>query len=129
MNIARAFHCVTAFNNKLYAIGGRERDEEIASKSRDSPAVYTIEEYDTATDKWQIKTILPFKHYPVGTVTLNNKIYILSDTVSNSKLGKSAVFEEYDPLNNTFRRLASLTPSRYDAALISAGGKIYVIGG
>jgi hypothetical protein len=129
MNIARAFHCTVALNNKLYAIGGRERDEEIASKSKDSLAVYTIEEYGIESDTWIIKAILPFKHFPVGAATLNNKIYILSDTISNSKLGESAVFEEYDPSNNTFRRLASLIPSRYDAAMISTGGKIYVFGG
>jgi len=129
MNIARAFHCIVILNSKLYVIGGRERDEEIASKSKDSLAVYTIEEYETESDTWIIKDILPFKHFPVGAATLNNKIYILSDTISNSKLGESAVFEEYDPSNNTFRRLASLTPSRYDAAMISSGGKIYVFGG
>lgn len=129
MNIARAFHCVAAINNKLYAIGGRESDEEIASKNKDSLAVYTIEEYDIAIDKWQIKVVLPYKHFLVGAVTLANKIYILSDTVSNSKLSKSAVFEEYNPTDNTFRRLASLTPSRYDAAMSTLDGKIYVFGG
>lgn len=129
MNIARAFHCTVVLNKKLYAIGGRESDEEIASKSKDSLAVYTIEEYEIESDTWIIKAILPFKHFPVGAATLNNKIYILSDTISNSKLGESAVFEEYDPSNNTFRRLASLIPSRFDAAMISTEGKIYVFGG
>jgi N-acetylneuraminic acid mutarotase len=60
---------------------------------------------------------------------MNNQIYILSDTISHSKLDKSAVFEEYDPQNNTFKRLALLSPSRCDATMVSSNGKIYIIGG
>lgn len=129
MNIPRAFHCAVVLNNKIYAIGGREKPEEIKTKSKDSLAVYTIEEYDFASDKWQIKTILPFKHFAIGAVALNNRIYILSDTISHSTPDKSAIFEEYDPEHNTFRRLASLTPSRCDAAMVSSNGKIYILGG
>lgn len=129
MKIARAFHCLATLNDKLYVIGGREKPEEIKFKSKDSLAVYTIEEYDISSDKWQIKTILPFKHFPIGTVTLNNRIYILSDSLSHSNLDKSAVFEEYNPELNTFKRLALLSPSRCDAAMVSSNGKIYVFGG
>ncbi len=129
MNIARAFHCLATLNNKLYAIGGREKPEEMKFKSKDSLAVYTIEEYDITTDKWQIKTILPFKHFPIGAVTIHNRIYILSDTISHSELDKSALFEEYDPEHNLFKRLALLSPSRCDAAMVSSNGKIYIFGG
>lgn len=129
MIIARAFHCLATLNNKLYAIGGREKPEEIKFKSKDSLAVYTIEEYDIATDKWQIKTIFPFKHFPIGAVTMHNRIFILSDTISHSELDKSAVFEEYNPEHNQFKRLASLSPSRCDATMVSSNGKIYIFGG
>jgi len=129
MNIARAFHCVTALNNKIYAIGGRESDSEIKSKRRDSLAVYTIEEYNTNTDKWTIKKILPFRHFAIGAATINNKIYILSDTISNFTLGKSAIMEEYDPAKNSLKIIASMTPSRYDVAMTTANNKIYVFGG
>jgi N-acetylneuraminic acid mutarotase len=129
MNIARAFHSTVALNNKLYAIGGRENPNEIDSKIKDSLAVYTIEEYDIAKDKWRIKTVMPDKHFIIGAVALNNKIYMLADTASNFKLSSAAIFEEYDPTKNTFRRLESLSPSRYDAAMVVSDNKIYVIGG
>jgi len=129
LNIARAFHCVTTLDNKIYAIGGRESDSEIKTKSRDSLAVYTIEEYDINSNKWIIKKVLPFKHFTIGAATINNKIYILSDTISNFSLGKSAILEEYDPSKNALKILASMTPSKYDAAMAATNNRVYVFGG
>jgi len=129
LNIARAFHCVATLDNKIYAIGGRESDSEIKTKSRDSLAVYTIEEYDINTNKWIIKKVLPFRHFTIGAATINNKIYILSDTINNFSLGKSAILEEYDPLKNTLKILAPMTTSKYDAAMAVANNRVYVFGG
>jgi N-acetylneuraminic acid mutarotase len=129
MNIPRAFHSVAGLNDKIYAIGGRESDDEVSVKNKDSLAVYTIEEYDVSKDKWIIKKILPFKHYAIGAVAFNKKIYILSDTISNFSLSKSAILEEYDPKSNSIRQLASLSPSRYDAAITVLNKKIFVFGG
>lgn len=129
MNIARAFHSVTALNNKIYAIGGRVSDKEIETKKKDSLAVYTIEEYDIVADIWKIKAVLPFKHFVIGASTINDKIYILSDTIGHSILGKSAILEEYDPVTNTFKTKASLTPSRCDIGLATYNNKIYIFGG
>lgn len=129
MNVARTFHCAVALNNKIYAIGGRESNQEINSKPKNSCAVYTIEEYDIAADKWTIKTVLPFKHFTVGAVTVNNKIYILSDTINNAMVDESSILEEYDPSTNTFIRKANLKPSKCDAAMTVYNNKIYLFGG
>lgn len=129
MNIPRAFHCVATLNNRIYAIGGRESDAEISTKSKDSLAVYTIEEYNISTDEWIVKTVLPFKHYTIGATTINNKIYILSDTISNFKLSESAILEEYDPATNTIKILSTMTPSKYDAAITEVNNRLYVFGG
>ncbi len=129
MNIARAFHSVTALNNKIYAIGGRESDKEIEAKEKNSLAVYTIEEYDIVADFWKIKAVLPFKHFVIGASTINDKIYILSDTIGHSILGQSAILEEYDPVTNTFITKASLTPSRCDIGIATYNNTIYIFGG
>lgn len=129
MNIARAFHSVSALNNKIYAIGGRESDKEIETKKKDSLAVYTIEEYDIVADIWKIKAVFPFKHFVIGASTINDKIYILSDTIGHSILGKSAILEEYDPVTNTIKTKASLTPSRCDIGIATYNNKIYIFGG
>jgi len=129
MKIARAFHSVVALNNKIYAIGGRENNTEINTKEKDSLAVYTIEEYDLLSDKWIVKKILPFKHYSIAAVTLNDKIYILSDTTSNRMLGHSAILEEYDPINSTLKLRTELKPSKCDVGIAVYKNKIYVFGG
>lgn len=129
MNIARSFHCAVALNNKIYAIGGRENDNELKVKSKDSLAVYTIEEYDIKSDKWVIKSILPFKNFAIGAVVLNNKIYILFDSTNHSTLSQSALLEEYDPERNHFSFKANLTPSKCDAAMVVYNNKIYLLGG
>jgi N-acetylneuraminic acid mutarotase len=116
-------------NNRLYAIGGRENTTEINAKTKDSLAVYTIEEYDIENNKWTIKSILPFKHFTIGAVALNNKIYILSDTTNNSMSGSSAILEEYDPANGTFNIRANLFPSKCDATMVALNNKIYLLGG
>jgi N-acetylneuraminic acid mutarotase len=118
-----------SLNNKIYAIGGRENNNEIRMKGRDSLAVYTIEEYDVETDRWIIKSVLPFKHFTIGAVTLNNKIYILSDTTNNSMMGQSAILEEYDPASNKFSVKSDLIPSKCDAAVSVCNNKIYIFGG
>lgn len=129
MNIARAFHSVVALNNKIYAIGGRETNKELETKRRDSLAVYTIEEYDIVTDTWKVKVVLPFKHFVLGASTINDKIYILSDSSGHSNLSKSAILEEYDPISNTFNKKASLTPSLCDIGIATFKNKIYIFGG
>lgn len=129
MNIARSFQCAVTLNNKIYAIGGRESNKEIIAKPKDSLAVYTIEEYNLEKDKWITKKILPFKHFTIGAVTLNNKIYILTDTTNNAMVDESAVLEEYDPVTNTLIPKASLIPSKCDAAITVCNNKIYVLGG
>jgi N-acetylneuraminic acid mutarotase len=129
MNIPRAFHSATVLNNKIYIIGGRENPEEISVKTRDSLAIYTIEEYDPENDKWIVKTTMPFKHFTIGAVTIKDKIYILSDTADNRMLDKVSVLEEYDPVNNQFKSLASLPRSRCDAAMVCINDKIVVLGG
>lgn len=129
MNIGRSFHCAVTLDNKIYVIGGRESNNEIKFKKKDSLAIYTVEEYDIDKNTWKIKSIMPFKHFTIGAVAVNNKIYVLSDTTNNGMLGSSAILEVYDPQKNTFTKKAELVPSQCDAAVVEFKNRIYVLGG
>jgi N-acetylneuraminic acid mutarotase len=59
---------------------------------------------------------------------LNGRIYVAGGLLSPNT-GYSAHFEAYDPLQDHWRRLATLPQARHHVALAAEGGVIYAIGG
>jgi hypothetical protein len=108
---------VAAVNNKLYAIGGIQRDS----------AVGYVEEYNPILDSWVIKAPMPTaRGYGVCGV-VNGKIYCIGGLKrSNFPIDTVDVF---DPLLNQWQRKRKMLTHRqgFDGSVI--GDSIYVCGG
>lgn len=110
-----AFDAAT-LGNKIYAIGGRGKEE------RHDRYTYV---YDAGKDSWAVKKEPLFPRSNHAVAALGNKIYVLG---GNDSPGKA---EAYDVDADIWEELAPIPSLRrhvnYSAA--ACGGKIYLIGG
>ncbi len=115
----RGLGVAAASNGKLYAVGGRDREENIMA---------TVEEYDPATDAWRPRAAMPTARAGLGVAAASNgKIYAIGGHDSSISLG---TVEEYDPATDAWRTRASMPTVRsYVGVAAASNGKIYVIGG
>lgn len=129
MRVARSRHAVVAFDGKLFAIGGNEPADVIGATRKSALAVYTIEVFDPAANEWTIRAQLPFKHFTLGAVVVSGKIYILSDSTDNRRMGEAALLEEYDPARNGLQAKEKLIKPKRDAAMVAGNDRFFLIGG
>ncbi len=110
-----AFDAAT-LGNKIYAIGGRGREE------RHDRYMYV---YDPAKDSWDVKKAPLFPRSNHAVAALGNKIYVFGGNDSAGKV------EAYDVDADSWKELASIPSPRmhinYSAAVCN--NKIYLIGG
>ncbi len=117
MPTPRAMHTSTVVNGKIYAIGGRQREDEAGNLS-------TVEEYDPTTDTWTTKTPMPTSRYGLATSVVDGKIYAIGGGV-----GSASIVEEYAPATDTWARKADMPTGRRLLSTCAVNGKIYAIGG
>lgn len=105
------------FNNKMYLLGPE-------------PDVIV---YDPQNRSWEnvadMRTIGINRVIHHSTVIMDEKIYILGGRYSTSQGQMYGLVIEFDPANNTFRRLNKLPDERYFGAAGVINGKIYYVGG
>ena len=105
-----------SIGNKIYAIGGRGKEE------RHDRYNYV---YDTIKDSWEVRKDPMFPRSNHAVASLGNKIYVFGGNDSPSKT------EVYDIKSDSWRELAPIPSPRmhinYSAAVCK--GKIYLIGG
>jgi N-acetylneuraminic acid mutarotase len=111
-------------NGKLYVFCG------LAPGWQPMGMVY---EYDPATDKWTKKKPMPLASHHVSFTEHKGKIYAFGGFVLPQS-GPPAWVPidnawEYDPANDSWRALAPLPTKRGSPVAVSAGDKMYVIGG
>ncbi len=111
-------------NGKLYVFCG------LAPGWKPIGMVY---EYDPATDKWAKKKPMPLASHHVSFTEHRGKIYAFGGFVLPQS-GPPAWVPidnawEYDPANDSWRALAPLPTKRGSPVAVSAGDRIYVIGG
>ncbi len=108
-----------ASNGKLYAIGGYNNADDLA----------TVEEYDPATDTWATRSNMPTPRSWLGVAAASNgKIYAIGGQ-NNSGIIFSTV-EEYDPATDTWTTRTDMpTPRSWLGVAAASNGKIYAIGG
>jgi N-acetylneuraminic acid mutarotase len=110
-----AFDAATV-GNKIYAIGGRGKEE------RHDRYTYV---YDAIKDSWEVKKEPMFPRSNHAVAALGNKIYVFGGNDSANKA------EVYDVDADTWRELAPIPSPRmhinYSAAVCN--DKIYLIGG
>ncbi|HEX3043696.1 MAG TPA: kelch repeat-containing protein, partial [Bacillota bacterium] len=86
---ARYYLGATAWNNKVYAVGGTN-----------GSALATVEEYDIVTNTWTSKASLKTARYGAGVEAINGKIYAVGGMSSSSSYFNT--LEEYDPATNSW---------------------------
>jgi N-acetylneuraminic acid mutarotase len=114
----RAAHLMKALNGKLYVLGG--------DGSSDPTSVWI---YDPATDTWDSDSAAPMtseRDHVAGAV-LDGKLYVMGGRWRHK--GKFSITEVYDPLANSWTRLADMPVPRSGLTADVLNGKIHVIGG
>jgi len=111
-------------NGKLYVFCG------LAPGWKPTGMVY---EFDPATDRWTKKKPMPLASHHVSFTEYRGKIYAFGG-FAYPQSGPAAWVPidnawEYDPANDTWRALAPLPTKRGSPVAVSAGERMYVIGG
>jgi N-acetylneuraminic acid mutarotase len=104
-------------NGKIYAIGGW--NDSLYS------TLDVVEEYNSITNSWQIKSPMKNKRYLPASVVIDSLIFVIggcNQTILNS-------MEIYSPATDSWVDGPPMPTARYSATASVANGKIYVFGG
>ncbi len=110
---------VTEHDGKLYAIGGYDRETNIAA----------VEVYDPSTNTWTKRTPLPTPRDHLATATLSGKVYVIGGRLNGSYGHNLSLVEAYDPTTDRWSQAADLPTARSGITASVIGGRIYVFGG
>jgi N-acetylneuraminic acid mutarotase len=102
-------------NGKLYAIGGSDGSNALAS----------IEEYDPPAWVTRASMTLPRAYLGVAAAA-NGKLYAIGGSNGSSPI---RLVEEYDPASNAWTPRPAMPTARDGFGLAAANGKLYAIGG
>jgi N-acetylneuraminic acid mutarotase len=103
-------------NGKIYAIGGFV-EENTPGVQRKPVTLWTVEEYDPATDTWTRKADMPTARYCLSTSEVNGYIYAIGGS------GAMAVVEAYD--TGVGIRVANISPQE---GRVTGGEAIAIFG-
>ena len=115
---------ITAYQDKIYCIGGKN----------DSTPLGTNEVYDPVTDTWETKASMPTPRHGLDANVVNGKIYLISGSIPHhlfpdveGTFELTNITEVYDPVTNTWE---TRTPIPNPASYYASGvvkNKIYII--
>ncbi len=122
MNTERGYLGVVAFNDKIYAIGGRA-----------AAGLNSIEEYDFATDTWTVTHTLPFTDGSgVNAAVLQSPGYFESNYIIIAGGGWSSYRDEcyaYNPATGQFLEYAPLNNARRTFGMAATSNAFFVAAG
>lgn len=122
MPTARTDLGVTVVDNKIYAIGGYR-----GNAFTYGGATNTVEVYDPATDSWATTTSMPVALSGGGTVTFNNKIYVVGGL--NGQSEPISTVQEFDPATHTWSMKKDMPYALHHVGVTVLNDKIYAVGG
>lgn len=111
----------------IFVIGGSKR-EIVKTWTRSLEWTYdTVERYDCYSGEWY-KGITPMAIGRIlpGVAALNGKIYVVGGEHESQILANG---ETYDPLTNTWSKVASMVVPRCEFGLCAVEGELYALGG
>nr|XP_060622964.1 kelch-like protein 35 [Anolis sagrei ordinatus] len=97
---------------QLYVIGGALDDTANTDK---------VQCYDPKENQWRILSPAPFSQRCINAVSLDNLIYVVGGLLSHCF--------SYNPLNDTWTRMASLSAPLESCGVTVCHGKIFILGG
>jgi DNA-binding CsgD family transcriptional regulator len=113
----RAEFALTAYDGKLYAVGGTDAAGPSGALDR----------YDPAQDQWVSLNDKPTPVTRVQAVTIGGRIYIPGGEGKNGEV--LSTFEAYDPRSQQWEALPALPVPRSRYALAGFEGQLYLFGG
>lgn len=123
MPTARMGLTLTAYNGRIYAIGGR-------TDGFTTSAVGTVEEYNPGTGLWTTSNPMPTPRFHAAAglalTPYGNLIVVAGGETETSVLG---TVQGYNPITNAWFNLEPLPTARGQLAMASVGGRLYAIGG
>lgn len=119
MPTARGALGVTAYQGRLYAIGGYDGDNNSAA----------VEVYDPQTDIWTSAATMPTARDHLAVAAANGKIYAIGGRSGLNYRKNMSVVEAFDPLSNQWQPRANLPTPRSGIAAGVIDERIYVVGG
>ena len=116
---------VAADKNKIYVSGGCSGFDQKTGYPINCTGVNEV--YNPNADTWETKTSMPTARAEMQAITVNDKIYVISGTLSDGSV--SNVTEVYDPSSDSWSSAAPIpTPVGLYASTV-VNNKIYVEGG
>ena len=110
---------VAVLDGKLYAVGGRNDDED---------ALSSVERYDPATNAWEAVAPLAAARGFLDVAVLDGKLYAVGGY--NDDDGSLSSVERYDPaLRDAWEAVAPMGTARDYHAVAVLAGKLYAVGG
>lgn len=118
MSTRRRHVGVVAFKSKLYAIGGHDGADHLASG----------EVYDPRTNKWSPISPMSTMRRGIALASLgpDGPIYSVGGLDDNTCY---AIVERYDPVANNWEQVAPMLVPRGGVAVAAHNGQLYAIGG
>lgn len=125
MPTPRAGAGITALNNLIYVIGGRNGTVPFSGTPLNANEVY-----DPVADTWTSLAPLPTARSGVAAVALNGLIYVIGGwrLVSGTPTVQNIV-EVFDPTTNTWSSAAPMPTARAYFGAVDCGQRIYTMGG
>jgi len=128
MPTARNHEAIGAVNGKIYTIGGRIGNANVANML--SSGTDIVEEYDPATDRWRAMSKMPTPRSGLGWGTYKGMIYVLGGELRDYHA--DAIFrdvEAFDPAANEWYRLQPMVTARHGVNAAVLGNRLHAIGG
>jgi hypothetical protein len=123
MPTARMGLTLTAYNGKLYAIGGR-------TDGFTTSAVGTVEEYNPGTGLWTARNSMPTPRFHAAAAPALTPYGDLIVVVGGeSEITVLDTVQGYNPITNAWFSLAPMPTARGRLAMGSVGDRLYAVGG
>ena len=112
----RAYFAAGVLNNKIYAIGGKQKDGSISAS----------EVYDPVENSWENIAPLPTVCHAHAGVVYGQHLYITGGYSNNNFYGD---MQRYDPISNQWEDMEPMQTPRGWHVMCVAKNKFYVLGG
>ena len=118
---------VVEHNGKIYALGGLILDNGSDVRSN------TVYVYNSADDLWEaLNSVMPFYAVDFSLVSAYDKIYLIGGLTSDTSTGsytESDDIYEYDPQNDVWTEVNSLSSAGCSMSSVLYDNNIYITGG
>ncbi|MCB1949661.1 kelch repeat-containing protein [Nitrosomonas sp.] len=119
MPTARGALGVTVYQDRIYAIGGYDGEQNTGA----------TEIYDPATDSWSTAAALSAPRDHLAVAAAGSKVYAIGGRSNLKYQQNTSVVEAYDPVTNQWQYKANLPTARSGIGAGVINGHIYVLGG